>query len=87
MIEQKFRWMFQRAYSQEKFRRITTHYTIIPRESDPRWKGIIYKYEIEYEKTILFINNIHYYIINIYYCMIIQASNIICRCKYGKICR
>lgn len=62
MIVQKFQWIFQRVYSQEKFPKITTHYTIVPRELDQRWKGddMIYKYEIKYNKykfILIFINN------------------------------
>ena len=31
----------QRFYSSESTPKITTHYTIVPRESDQRWKGKI----------------------------------------------
>ncbi|CAK9826531.1 Electron transfer flavoprotein-ubiquinone oxidoreductase, mitochondrial [Anthophora retusa] len=37
---QRFKWIFQRFYSQEIFPKITTHYTVVPRETDPRWKDI-----------------------------------------------
>ncbi|XP_068083138.1 electron transfer flavoprotein-ubiquinone oxidoreductase, mitochondrial [Anabrus simplex] len=30
----------KRCYSEQAFPRITTHYTIVPRETDPRWKDV-----------------------------------------------
>lgn len=30
---------FNRAYSDAKYPKITTHYTVVPREKDLRWKG------------------------------------------------
>ena len=32
--------LYNRPYSSESVPKITTHYTIVPRETDPRWKGI-----------------------------------------------
>lgn len=32
--------LYNRLYSSESVPKITTHYTIVPRETDPRWKGI-----------------------------------------------
>ncbi|KAK6626365.1 hypothetical protein RUM43_006676 [Polyplax serrata] len=29
-----------RRYSETTFQKITTHYTVVPRETDPRWKGV-----------------------------------------------
>jgi electron-transferring-flavoprotein dehydrogenase len=32
-------WLAKRYYSEQIFPKITTHYSIVPRETDPRWKG------------------------------------------------
>ncbi|XP_017887860.1 electron transfer flavoprotein-ubiquinone oxidoreductase, mitochondrial isoform X2 [Ceratina calcarata] len=38
---QRIKWIVQRAYSQESiFPKITTHYTVVPRETDSRWKDV-----------------------------------------------
>lgn len=33
-------WLLKRYYSEQKFPKITTHYTIVPRDNDPRWKDV-----------------------------------------------
>jgi len=33
-------WLTRRYYSDQIFPKITTHYTIVPRETDSRWKGL-----------------------------------------------
>nr|CAD7442804.1 unnamed protein product [Timema bartmani] len=38
---QRLPWQVtQRRYSNQQFPKITTHYTVVPRETDPRWKGV-----------------------------------------------
>lgn len=32
-------WLAKRYYSEQLFPKITTHYTVVPRETDSRWKG------------------------------------------------
>ncbi|XP_024939640.1 electron transfer flavoprotein-ubiquinone oxidoreductase, mitochondrial isoform X3 [Cephus cinctus] len=39
-ILQRLQAASNRAYSEGTFPKITTHYTVVPRETDPRWKGI-----------------------------------------------
>ncbi|XP_012288068.1 electron transfer flavoprotein-ubiquinone oxidoreductase, mitochondrial isoform X1 [Orussus abietinus] len=39
-IVQQLQQASKRFYSETAFPKITTHYTVVPRESDPRWKGI-----------------------------------------------
>ncbi|PNF21740.1 Electron transfer flavoprotein-ubiquinone oxidoreductase, mitochondrial [Cryptotermes secundus] len=33
-------WLAKRYYSEQIFPKITTHYSIVPRETDPRWKDV-----------------------------------------------
>lgn len=35
--------ILSRCFSDQAFPKITTHYTIHPREKDPRWKGLHHK--------------------------------------------
>nr|CAD7394370.1 unnamed protein product [Timema cristinae] len=37
---QRLPWQVTRRYSNQQFPKITTHYTVVPRETDPRWKGV-----------------------------------------------
>ncbi|XP_014473874.1 PREDICTED: electron transfer flavoprotein-ubiquinone oxidoreductase, mitochondrial isoform X2 [Dinoponera quadriceps] len=40
ILFERLQRVVQRAYSDAKFPQITTHYTVVPRETDPRWKEI-----------------------------------------------
>ncbi|XP_049791472.1 electron transfer flavoprotein-ubiquinone oxidoreductase, mitochondrial [Schistocerca nitens] len=37
---QRLSWLAKRYYSEQALPKITTHYTIVPRDSDPRWKDV-----------------------------------------------
>ena len=46
----------QRLYSSDalKYPKITTHYTIHPRDVDPRWKGIKVQFLLTFNETKIF---------------------------------
>ncbi|XP_014249643.1 electron transfer flavoprotein-ubiquinone oxidoreductase, mitochondrial [Cimex lectularius] len=39
-LRSKLRLFTKRGYSTQTFPKITTHYTVVPREGDPRWKDV-----------------------------------------------
>ncbi|XP_054712052.1 electron transfer flavoprotein-ubiquinone oxidoreductase, mitochondrial-like [Uloborus diversus] len=40
MLERSLRFAFRRSYCTKLAQRITTHYTVVPRETDPRWQNV-----------------------------------------------
>ncbi|XP_071453065.1 electron transfer flavoprotein-ubiquinone oxidoreductase, mitochondrial [Hetaerina americana] len=38
--KQRFLWLAKRCLATQTFPKITTHYSVVPRETDPRWKDV-----------------------------------------------
>ncbi|KAL1110401.1 hypothetical protein AAG570_007932 [Ranatra chinensis] len=38
--DQRLSWLLRRNFADQAFPKITTHYTVVPRESDSRWKDV-----------------------------------------------